>query len=75
MSKRKRKGAVEGGEATEAAAPDELDIKLDAGLKSFDHAMRVGVRVRQKVASFKRRGKITPGSIRRLLSEITAATE
>lgn len=75
MAKRKRRG-----ETTEeaAGAPAEKsveDVALDEGLKKMEHAQAVGRRVRAKVNAFKKRGKVTPGSIRQLLNSILGALE
>lgn len=75
MSRRKRKGAVDGETAAQESVRTDADVKLDEGLKEFERAKKVGQSVRRKVESFKRRGKISPASIRRLLSELIAVTE
>lgn len=50
-------------------------MKFAEGLKGLERAKTIKQRVTRKIEAFKRRGKITPGALKRVFLDILAALD
>jgi len=67
--RKKKEGPV--GDVTELTPQrQETEQRFADGLKEFDRLVNLKMSMRRKIDGFKRRAKITPGSIRRLLEDL-----